>query len=198
MIRWALHMAKALKKSQNCEFCLSERSDNKESVNLKQVMVLCRYLGSWNKGAAPNKEPWGPCSQGVLADMVKGHLQCSDRFSTSTAQHMGAHIDPSTFHLLFQKNALPTPSSPHDWMKFLSSWSCLKSLKGSFGVAQEKVLSPWTPCLFQGEVLGITTTVPSEAQGLVHQLDQGTMLRYLLYKVIIKFTNTSLNIDQPS
>lgn len=70
---------------------------------MKQVAVFFRYLGPWNKGAVPNKEPWDPCSWGVLADMVKGHLQCSDGSSTSTAQHMGAHIDPSTFHLLFQK-----------------------------------------------------------------------------------------------
>lgn len=188
MIRWALHMAEALKKSQNREFCLSEWWDNKGSANLKQVAVFFGYLGSWNKGAAPNKESWDP-------DMVKGHLQCSDRFSTSTAQHMGAHIDPSTFHLLFQKEPCqPLQVHTTGWNFFLPEvvWSLWK---GRLVLLRKR---RYHPGVFQGKVLGITATVPSQARGLLHQLDQGTMLGSLLYKVIIKFTNTSLNIDQPS
>lgn len=152
MIRWALHMAEALKKSQNCEFCPSEWWDNKGSVNLKQVTVFFGYLGSWNKGTVPYKEPWDPCSRGVLADMVKGHLQCSDRFSTSTAQHMGAHIDPSTFHLLFQKEPCQLLQvHTTGWNFFLPEvfWSLWK---GRLVLLRKRC---YHPGLCQGEVLGI-------------------------------------------
>lgn len=161
----------------------------KDQLIWNRLQFFFRHWGSWNKGAAPNKEPWDPCSWGVLADMVKGHLQSSDRFSTSTAQHMGAHIDPSTFHLPFQKSpANPFKPTGLDGISFFLKpfevferviWCCSGKGVITLGCCRES-----QPCSFTGT--------------LVHPLDQGTVLRYLLYKVIIKFTNTSLNIDQPS
>lgn len=127
----------------------------KDQLIWNRLQFFFRHLGSWNKGAAPNKEP------GILAPGECLLTWWRDTYSAQTGfppaqPNIWGHIlihPPSISH---SKKALPTPSSPRDWMEFLSSWSRLKSLKGLFGAAQEKVLSPWA-------VAGNHNPAPSQA-----------------------------------